>query len=504
MSLCAVAALNPVWAFAADGSAAPETPPVVTASREPGRQASTLDNIAPERSSAETVTPTTMPSLESVEPGEAESAALYGPPTPKVEHGKLAEIGWNDAPRMVPPALEEAVNLVSAKYPSALSARAALRAAAADVNAAKWMRFPSIQGNVAYLDSSGSPQPQVVVETPIWSGGRIGSSIRRAKAEESVSSAAYVETVQDLAVLTVNTYFEIVRQTQSEQMLAESVDVHRQLVETMERRVGQEISPQADLELARSRMAQIEQQYTVVRQQRNTALRVLAELVADPTFDLGPVPYYDPEYDLANRDALEDQSVSFDPTLRRLRSQSDVARAEVDQTKSTILPQLNAQYSYDEVFGSRVGVVVRAQTTGGLSQLSQVNSAKLRVDAALEQIRTTEQQLRRDVASDVILYESAKKRASISREATDTAARVSASYMRQFIAGRRSWLDVMNALREAVTAQLGRADAEVQVMSAATRLLLRSGRWHPFFNPTDSSGRQTGNAAGSASASGQR
>ena len=62
--------------------------------------------------------------------------------------------------------------------------------------------------------------------------------------------------MQDLANTVTNTYFEIVRQTQSEQLLAESVDVHRQLVATMERRVKQEVSPIADLELARSRLAQ--------------------------------------------------------------------------------------------------------------------------------------------------------------------------------------------------------------------------------------------------------
>jgi adhesin transport system outer membrane protein len=42
-----------------------------------------------------------------------------------------------------------------------------------------------------------------------------------------------------------------------------------------------------------------------------------------------------------------------------------------------------------------------------------------------------------------------------------TASNVSASYMRQFIAGRRSWLDVMNALREAVNAQIGLTDSEI-------------------------------------------
>ncbi|MCB2080226.1 MAG: TolC family protein [Novosphingobium sp.] len=414
-----------------------------------------------------------------------EGIALYGPPTPKVEHGELADISWNEAPPIVPPALDEAVNLVTRKYPSAMSARSALRAAASDVKAAKWLKFPSITADLSYLDSSSSPEPQLVVQAPIWTGGRIGASIRRAKAAETASSAQYVQTVQNLAITTSNTYFEIVRLTQSEQLLAESLKVHNELVATMQRRVDQEVSPIADLELARSRAAQIEQQYTVSKSQRNTALRILAELVADPAYDLGPVPYYDPEADLVQRDVLEEQAVAFDPELRKLRAEADVSRAEVEATRASILPQLNAQYSYDEIFGSRVGVVVRAQTSGGLSQLSQVNSAQLRVQSALENIRTTEQQLRRDIASDVIQYEAAKRRAEISKDATDTASRVSASYMRQFIAGRRSWLDVMNALREAVTAQLGRADAEVTVMSAASRLLIRSGRWRPVFDDAE-------------------
>jgi adhesin transport system outer membrane protein len=53
--------------------------------------------------------------------------------------------------------------------------------------------------------------------------------------------------------------------------------------------------------------------------------------------------------------------------------------------------------------------------------------------------------------------------------------------MRQFIAGRRSWLDVMNALREAINAQVGKTDAEIQAMAVSVRLLMRSGRWRPDF-----------------------
>lgn len=52
--------------------------------------------------------------------------------------------------------------------------------------------------------------------------------------------------------------------------------------------------------------------------------------------------------------------------------------------------------------------------------------------------------------------------------------------MRQFIAGRRSWLDVMNSLRETLSARLIQADAEIQTLASFTRLSLRTGRWSPF------------------------
>ena len=130
-------------------------------------------------------------------------------------------------------------------------------------------------------------------------------------------------------------------------------------------------------------------------------------------------------------------------------------------------------------------MVVRAQTTGGLSQFSQVNAAGHRIEAASEDLRASEQQLRRDIDTEIIQYEAGKVRAQIARDAAETATRVSESYMRQFIAGRRSWLDVMNGLREAVNARITQADTEVSVMSSAARLLLRSGRWHPEIDSPD-------------------
>lgn len=416
---------------------------------------------------------------------------FYGPPAPKARKGEIANIEWTEPGPFVPPALEEAVNIVSEKYPSLLAARAALKAAASDVKTAKWQRFPTVNADLAYLDDNASPQPQIVVEAPVWAGGRLSANIRRAKAREGATSAQYIETVLDLAIATTQTYFEIARLTQSEQLLESSLKEHEALVATMERRVAQEISPLADLELARSRAAQIEQDFTNTSAQRRSTLRRLAELIADPTYDLGPVPQYDSASTLESRDVLTDQAVAFSPTLGRLRAETDIARAELDASRASILPQLNAQFTHNDVFGSRVGVVVRAQNTG-LAQFTEVDSARLRIQSTLEATRVEEQQLRRDIETTLIQYDAAKRRSEISLSAAATAARVSASYTRQFIAGRRSWLDVMNALREAVSAEIGRSDAEVTVMATAAQLLLLSGRWRPVFAQTDENRYEVG------------
>jgi adhesin transport system outer membrane protein len=413
--------------------------------------------------------------------------AVYGPPAPKVERGKLAEIDWPEAPGMIPPALEQAVRIVTRNYPSANSARAALRAANSDVKAAKLQRFPSVSANLAYLNASnGAPAatPQIGVELPLFTAGRIGAEIRRAKAVEDVSSASYVETVQTLALTLSDTYFQIAQLAEREKLLMESLAAHNKLVTTMENRVQQEVSPLADLELARSRTAQVEQDANITRAQKLTALRIFAELVAQADYDIGPTPRFDERWTIDSPETLENQAVTYDPRLRRLTSSIDVARAEYDARRAAIFPQLNAQYSYDTFYKSRAGLVVRAQAAGGFGQISTANAARIRIQGAFEDERVANQELRRIVANDVITFEAARSRASISLRAADTALSVSESYVRQFIAGRRTWLDVMNALREASTAQIGRSDAQVTAMAAAVRLQLRSGRWRPTFaNP---------------------
>jgi adhesin transport system outer membrane protein len=124
--------------------------------------------------------------------------------------------------------------------------------------------------------------------------------------------------------------------------------------------------------------------------------------------------------------------------------------------------------------------VLRAQNNA--SQPQEIRSAQIRVDEAQQNRLSSEAELRREVAADLIEFRSARSRAVISKAAAESAERVSESFMRQFIAGRRSWLDVMNQLREAVEARITEVQDEVSAEYTAARLVIESGRWRPNFD----------------------
>jgi adhesin transport system outer membrane protein len=386
---------------------------------------------------------------------------------------------WINAPAEAPRALVEAISIVTKNDPAAQAAWLGARAALSDVRGARWQRYPSLTTDLGLTTGANSIAPSVIIELPLWTGGQISSSISRARKIEAASVARWHEAILNLALETSQYYWNIVLYSRLEQLTRDSLDEHQKLVASMQRRVDQEVSPAADLELAKSRTAQIEQELASVQAQNLSAMRNLAELVRDANYNLG----FDPQFDVSilPRDwsDVATEVVQYSPARSRQILESDASRSEISIAKSGILPRVVAQHSYNEITGSRFGIGLRLQASNGLSQFSAVDSATARYAQSLDQVRLIERQLRQEVASEVQSLESSIQRAIASQAAAISAQRVSESYMRQFIAGRRSWLDVMNSLRESLGAQTGQAQAEVTAMAVSVRLKLRSGRWQP-------------------------
>lgn len=396
----------------------------------------------------------------------------YGPPA-GVDNSPLGL-----PPPAIPPDLARAAARAVETYPAIAAAVAGVRASEFDVRAARWQRYPSASAEAFSRDDRiGSVTPDIRLVQPVWTGGRIGGTIDRSKAQRSAAIAALEETRFDILLRLAGAYYEIVQSDRLAQIYAEGLADHERLVASMERRVAQKVSPRADLELARSRTAQVRQDAALAIAQRSAALTRFLNLVGTPTFEFGAAPAYDPARHHSQPDDAAMLAVECDATIRRLRAQVGVAGAERRIAKSATYPEIGVQYAYNPIVGNQVGLVMRAQVNGGLSAQATAQAAAARMTTAQLQVATAERAVREAVALDLAENDAARSRITASSAAAVSSANVTASFLRQFVAGRRTWLDVMNAVREATTARITLTQAEIAAMASAARLTLRTCRW---------------------------
>ena len=384
------------------------------------------------------------------------------------------------APPGIPPRLAQAATLALGTYPALAAARTQIRATQQEVRGARALRLPSAAVQTVTRGTRiGVVTPGVQVVQPLVTFGRVGAGIDRANALRGVAEASLSETALDVLLRLSAAYFEIARTGRLQLLYAESLTEHRRLVASMERRVAQEVSPRTDLELARARAAQVEQQLALVAAQQEAARERFAQLVGEPGFDPGPAPAFSPAQLQGASGDLVRQALACDPTTRRLQAQVAVADADRRLSKAAILPQLGLQYSYDRFEGSQLGLAVRAQTSGGLAPLAAAEAASARAQTARFQVTQAEREVSERVALDLVENRSAGTRMASTQTSATSARNVTESFLRQFAAGRRTWLDVMNAAREAIDARAALVEVENSALSSYARLQLRSCAWAP-------------------------
>ena len=404
--------------------------------------------------------------------------------------GALALLGWPVAAQdatgasAIAPKLVEAAELTLKDNPSLAAARSSIRASGHDIRAAKWLRFPTVSVSAMTRDDKVGISPNVQIFQPIWTGGRISGSIDRATALEEVAQAQYNETAFDLLLRLSDAFYDIGKYDRLIAVYTDSLAEHRRLVESMERRVAQEVSPRSDLYLAQSRLSQVEQELTTAAAQHDAAFRRVIEIVGNPNFIPGPSPDYSSALHHPATDGLVERALACDPRVQRFAAEAEVAEADRKLSKAATLPQVGVQYAYDRFEGSQVGLALKMDANGGLSAFAAADAAAARRQASEYRVAAARREVREKVGLDIVENRSSRMRVSSSAAAAQSTALVNESLLRQFVAGRRTWLDVMNSVRESVTAKAALVQIESSAMASAARLQLRSCEWQPGTSDT--------------------
>lgn len=362
-------------------------------------------------------------------------------------------------------------------HPLVLSKRSAQAAAQAEREGAEWQRYPS-PSLEASTQSGGASLLRI--EQPLWSGGRITAGITAAGSRFDAASAALDEARQELSLKVIAAATEALRQQARQQHGITGVKEHEKLLGMIERRVAQEVSPLADQRLAAARLYASANELSVTTQALNNALAQLSQLAGQPVTAINPQGLSEAGAP-ASLDTAQAQALAHSPTLRRLAFEEESASAEIASKRSAYLPQLvlRLENSTGGTGGQgsdkRAMLVLLAQPGAGLSAKSGVDAALARREATRMAREAAERDIRERLTLDWNEWLAARLRLENSNQARAMSTEVFESYARQYTAGRKTWIDVLNAVREATQSELAVDDAQAQMLAASLRLRALTG-----------------------------
>ena len=404
-------------------------------------------------------------------------------------------VGVASDPEEMPAPLAGILQSALTQHPLVDAGKAQVRSARQAVKSARWQFFPTpgVSYQRAFADDAdrafqGDDYSTVVsLEQPLWSGGRISGGVASANAALGVSQASLQENQRELALRVVQAYGEWLSASLQKLALETSERRHTSLFSRVERRLSGGVSTGSDLQLASGRLQSVKAELAATQARERSAIAVLSELSGDSltAVQLAAADRKLPAELVLLQANLIDSALSHSPSIQRADAEVKAARAEIKsrraQTRPDVFLRFERQFNNVQFANqgpeSRVLVGVRSQLGAGLSSFSGIAEARESVSAAIAFRRSAELSIREQIRSNLALLESFDVRLPALQEATRTANEVYESYQRQFLTGRKSWLDVMNSARDLQQARLQLADLTAARLTLAWRL-------HVLTNPT--------------------
>ena len=377
--------------------------------------------------------------------------------------------------------LQEALYLASTQHPSVKLKISEAQTAGFDLSTAKWSRYPTLSSELS-TDSSAS-QRAILIQQPVWTGGRITAQIKAATANGLVANFAIREAQNAIMLQASASYFEVLRWESKLATAVRNEAEHLRLFELIERRVKAEISPEADRTLTAARY----QQSISERIQFNRLLdeaRITLENAVGQTVDKVELPVALNWQSKNDLEAVE-LALNYSAERQKMMQQIEVAQAQIEVNKSAWQPTVTVgirRAAGSVPFGidkEKAFVSVQFSPGPGLSAKSTVESALSRVENARSSVAVLDKQLEYRVRSSVSELRALSAQLSPAKALSGATLEVVDSYLRQYQIARKNWLDVLNAQRERSQALYNLADTETNIAALNVRLMLLTGQVTP-------------------------
>ena len=392
-----------------------------------------------------------------------------------------------------PLTLYEVLDNASYFYPSLRAARFEARAATEDTNAVRLQRWPT--ATVTTESQTGNlrsyPTRVVQVQQTVWDFGRLSARISEAEATADVSLLNVYLQQQDLFLQIISAWQNMQAGRERVKFAEGTLDRLKAYQAQMRRRVDAEVSPRIDLELVDARLLQTEVELTTAKTSLQVAITRLEQLSGLEQLQLrvnsaSPMPGLKETLPFAKTVNVTDwlYIASQGPMVAKARAQLRQAQNKLEGKKAESWPQLYVRTykplstipsSTDTSITAFVGL---SYTPGaGLSTFAEAKALGTRLSGAQLSVESALLEMQQTLQSDREEYINSRLRIAALEKSVEGSELVLASYKRQFEAGKKTWLDLLNAVRELAQNQYNLADAQATMLGSMSRLQLRMGEY---------------------------
>lgn len=382
--------------------------------------------------------------------------------------------------------LPELLRAATTTHPTVQSARQSVNAAVEDVEAARRQYWPTLSATLekGRLTSIEGQTRLLRADQILWDFGRIKANVAASEHTVDATSAALEGQQQAIGLQVIEAWRTLQgshgRLRTSEEMLRR-LQAHESM---MLRRVAGELSTQVDLDFVRSRILQgrveVAQAKTsikvaITRLQNLTGLPNLSGVLSVPP----PLPSraeIDARFQLLLRQTDWDDAANRQPAVVKAQEEFRSGKERINAKSAEAFPQVYARL--DQAVGGHketaAYIGLRYSPGAGFATAVEANALAARALALELSVQAAQIDARQSLDIDRDDLRDNGVRAQALEAAVQGAERVFESYERQFTAGRKSWIDLMNAVREVAQNAYSLAEAHSAQAAALYRLQLRT------------------------------
>lgn len=375
--------------------------------------------------------------------------------------------------------LPDLFKAVETNHPDIMAARQLENAAQFDLEASENQRYPTLavdRGNV----SGGGRQTSIALTQPLYTFGAITKGIEVSQNKLAGAGSDRSVTVSELYLQTAALYMDALRAGARALVAKESVASHDELAEAMQRRFDAQLGNASDRDLALNRLALAKSELTqaeLLEKRALSSLRILTRTDVDGVqlFNLPPERF-------ESQANLLDSLKTASPELARSQNEGKVAKAEAEALKANQMPRVlllaeRVETTVPTPFtDNRLIASVQFTPGAGLSSLAARDAAFARALAAEQQSLSTLQTLEEDAIVLWAELELAAAEIPVLERVEASNKNIVDSFYRQFQAGKRSWVDVVNGLREYVQSRYNLIEARHRYNNAYVQAAIRGGK----------------------------